>query len=202
MGRCKALLPVPPEDIPLVRHITERLLPLAASIIVVANDARVCAAVRSIGHLGANGRAGRPSARVPLYCIPDDKPGLGPLGGLVTGLHRTEGWALTVAGDMPFVSATACRHLIELADEMYDAIVPVVDGRAQPLHGLYHRRCLRAVEKALAEGLRRMDGFWPSVRVREIPADALRPLDPGLRTFVNVNTPEEWKQALALLSQG
>jgi len=202
MGSDKLLLPVPPRGMPLIRHVTERLLTMAAGTVVVANSIGVCEA---LGDASQNGREGGEDPAVvntDLHCIPDDSPGDGPLGGLATGLRRIEGWALTVAGDMPFLSEAACQYLTDLSDSGCDAIVPVLEGRAQPLHALYHSRCLPAVEKALARGLRRMDSFWPYVRVRWIAASALRSFDPELRTFTNVNTPAEWERALSLLSQG
>ena len=202
MGSDKLLLPVPPRGIPLIRHATDRLLTMAARTVVVANSIGVCEALLDSSQSG--GLRGEDPAVVntDIHCIPDDSPGDGPLGGLATGLRRIEGWALTVAGDMPFLSAAACQYLTDLSDGGCDAIVPVLEGRSQPLHALYHSRCLPAVENVLAMGLRRMDSFWPYVRVRWIAASALRSFDPELRTFTNVNTPAEWEKARSLLSQG
>ena len=202
MGDDKLLLPVPPRGIPLVRHVVERLLPLGASAVVAANDAGICAALQQLREGCWDRQPAGADAGGGVDCLLDDEPGQGPLGGLATGLRRVEGWALAVAGDMPFVSAAVCQQLIEFADSDFDAIVPTAHGHAQPLHALYHRRCLPAVEKALAAGMRRMDSFWADARIREIDAATLRHLDPELRTFVNVNTPAEWQEALALLSQG
>lgn len=201
MGADKLLLPVPPKGIPLVWHVAERLLPLTARVTVIANDPAICAAIQGLAQEEAkHGRDG--IAATVFSCLQDDTPGDGPLGGLATGLRRTEGWALTVAGDMPFISAACCRHLIDSSDCSCDAVVPVLDGQSQPLHAVYSRRCLPSVEKALEAGMRRMDSFWHEVRVRLIAADQLRAFDPDLHTFTNVNTPSEWKKALALLSQG
>lgn len=202
MGTDKLLLPVPPKGIPLVRHVAERLLPLTAKVTVVANDAGVCAVLQDLGREEVQReREGMPAGTL-VNCLPDDTPGNGPLGGLATGLRRTEGWALTVAGDMPLISAACCRYLIDSSDSSCDAVVPVLDGQAQPLHAVYSRRCLPSVERALAAGMRRMDSFWNEVRVRQVQAEELRPFDPDLLTFANVNRPSEWKEALALLSQG
>ena len=201
MGTAKALLPVPPRGISLIRHVAERLLPLVARLIVIANDAAVCAALADIEPPCQAQQKERRAVQLSVDCLPDDEPGCGPLGGLATGLRRVDGWTLTVAGDMPFLSPAVCEHLITLADREWDAVVPRIDGHPQPLHALYHQRCLPAVEQALAAGLRRMDSFWPHVRLRQIPAKALRPFDPDLRSFVNVNTVAEWEQALEWLSQ-
>jgi molybdopterin-guanine dinucleotide biosynthesis protein A len=37
----------------------------------------------------------------------------------------------------------------------------------------------------------RVISFFPDVRVRIVPEEDLRAVDPRLRTFTNVNTPEE-----------
>ena len=202
MGTDKLLLPVPPKGIPLVRHVAERLLPLAAKVTVVANDPGVCAVFQDLGREEVQREREGMRAGTLVDCLPDDTPGDGPLGGLATGLRRTEGWALTVAGDMPLISAACCRFLIDCSDSSCDAVVPVLDGQVQPLHAVYSRRCLPSVERALAAGMRRMDSFWNEVRVRQVQAEEFRPFDRDLLTFANVNRPAEWKEALALLSQG
>lgn len=202
MGTDKLLLPVPPKGIPLVRHVAERLLPLAAKVTVVANDPGVCAVFQDLGREEVQREREWMPACTLVNCLPDDTPGNGPLGGLATGLRRIEGWALTVAGDMPLISAACCRYLIDCSDSSCDAVVPVLDGQVQPLHAVYSRRCLPSVERALAAGMRRMDSFWNEVRVRQVQAEELRPFDWDLLTFANVNRPSEWKEALALLSQG
>lgn len=201
MGTDKLLLPVPPNGIPLVRHVAERLLPLAAKVTVVANDPGICAAVRGPGGEDYNRDRGAMFPLKVVSCLADEVPGVGPLGGLATGLREVEVWALTVAGDMPFISAACCRYLVERTDVDCDAVVPVLDGQVQPLHAVYSRRCLPSVEKALAASKRRMDSFWEEVRVRTVEAEELRAIDPGLLTFTNVNTPSEWEKALVLLSQ-
>ena len=202
MGTDKLLLPVPPRGIPLVRHVAERLFPLAAGVTVVANDPSVQAAFQDFGQEEVHQGQEAVSACTVVNCVPDDTPGNGPLGGLATGLRRIDGWALTVAGDMPFIAAACCDYLIDCADNGCDVVVPVLDGQAQPLHAVYSRRCLASVENALAAGMRRMDSFWNEVRVRSVPADRLRAFDRDLLTFANTNTQSEWKKALALLSQG
>lgn len=202
MGRPKLLLPAPPHGAPLVVHVTQRLLAAAGEALVITGDEEAAAAVEAAFRLDRARLGGREPGPGRVTCLPDDEAGQGPLGGLATGLRRVEGWALVVAADMPLVSPAACRLIAAMADPAFDAVVPVAAGRRQTLHALYHIRCLPAVEKALGNRLLRMDGFWPDVRVREFSADRLRHVDPGLQTFVNVNTPQDWASAMALLSRG
>lgn len=179
MGRPKALLPAPGSGEPLVRHIARRLMPLAAEMILIANDPAVAAAVEPL------------AAR----WLTDAHPDCGPLGGLATGLAVCEGWSICVACDLPFVRPELFLHFAGLTTDSWDAIVPCISGRDEPLHALYHPRCLAAIESALQTGRRRMDTFFPDVRVRRIDEDELRGLDPDLRSFVNINTPQEWAAA-------
>jgi molybdopterin-guanine dinucleotide biosynthesis protein A len=192
MGASKALLPVPPHNTPLIAHVAARLLPLeAARLVVVTNDPAL-----------------PPQAQLPAAAIfvPDAWPDTGTLGGIATGLQHTPGWAVVVACDLPLVSAALFAHLVALAGEQqdgqdrWDAIMPLVDGYAEPLHALYHRRCLPAITARLAAGERRVISFLPDVRTRYVPEDELRASDPDLHSFFNTNTPAEWEQALRLLA--
>ena len=43
----------------------------------------------------------------------------------------------------------------------------------------------------------RIVSFFPQVRVRYVAPEEVAPFDPGLRSFRNVNTPEEWEAVQA-----
>ncbi len=192
MGTAKALLPVPPYDTPLIAHIAARLAELTADpLIVVTNDTALPQA-----------------AQLPpgTIFVADAYPDTGTLGGIATGLQQAPEWALVVACDLPLVSAELCAMLVGVAAEQadgqdrWDAVVPVVDGYEEPLHALYHRRCLPAIEARLAAGQRRVISFMPDVRTLYVQEEDLRAVDPQLHSFFNTNTPEEWVEAMRLLA--
>jgi molybdopterin-guanine dinucleotide biosynthesis protein A len=194
MGTAKALLPVPPHGTPLIAHMVTRLAPLAADrLVVVTNDAALPLA-----------------AQLPpgTIFVGDAYPDTGTLGGIATGLQQAPEWALVVACDLPLVSADLCAMLAGLAgaqadgQDRWDAVVPVVDGYEEPLHALYHRRCLPAIEARLAAGQRRVISFMPDVRTLYVQEEQLRTVDLQLHSFFNTNTPEEWSEALRLLAEG
>ena len=191
MGRNKALLPTPPHGEPLLLHMVRRLAPLQPTrLIVVTNDPGLPAEV---------------NLPPDTLFLPDAYPDTGTLGGIATGLDAAAGWAAVVACDLPLVSADLFARLAEIAAEQkdgtdrWDAVVPVVGGREEPLHALYHRRCLPAIAARLAAGQRRVTSFMPDVRTRYVQEEELRPIDPELHSFVNVNTPEEWERAQSTL---
>lgn len=190
MGRPKALLSTP-QGTPLIRLVAERLRPLVANTLVVANDPAICAAVVD------------KSTR----CMADDHPDCGPLGGLATALAQVEGWLICVGCDMPLLNPDLFAWLLQWTDEVdahgaprWDAVVPHTQGRPQPLHALYHRRCLPAVLAQLEAGHRRMDSFFAEVNVRRVDEADLRRIDPNLDSFANANTEEEWRAILARIA--
>jgi len=191
MGQSKALMPVPPDNRPLIQHIVQRLQPLSVEGIVdrrlvIAND------------LAIQTEAGRSDD---IGYFRDSYPDAGVLGGIATALAQCEGWALFVACDMPFLNPKLLAHLCKLtADDHWDAIVPVVDGYEQTMHALYHRRCLPAIEARLANNQRRIVSFFDDVNVYRVSEDDIRPFDPEFHSFMNVNTPEEWSSALAMIN--
>jgi len=48
----------------------------------------------------------------------------------------------------------------------------------------------------------KIDRLFPMVRVRTVDEEELRPLDPSLRCFVNVNTREELEAVVRLTREG
>ncbi len=87
-----------------------------------------------------------------LTLVADKRQGAGPLEGLRAGLaHLQAEYALALSCDMPLFRYEVIRPLLaEARGEM--AIIPVVNGRRQPLAGLYHRDLLPTVEAALQRG--------------------------------------------------
>jgi molybdopterin-guanine dinucleotide biosynthesis protein A len=193
MGRPKALLPVPPDDTPLIAHVARRLVSLSVGhVIVVSNDP----SLPSLAQLPAS-----------TIFVADAYADAGTLGGIATGLQQIDGWAIVVACDLPLVNPQVFDLLARIAAEdtaqgdQWDAIVPVVGGYEEPLHALYHHRCLPAIEARLMQGQRRVISFMGDVRTRYVAEDELRTVDPQMNSFVNANTPAEWGAALQLLNR-
>lgn len=201
MGRTKALLPVPPAQTPLIVHMIERLCHVVQSnVCVIANDALIADEAKAAA-------IGCPDVKI--HVLPDTYPGFAALGGIATGLEQSNEWSLVVACDLPLINPVLCARLAafaaeqetgEMTGDRWDAIVPVVDGHDEPMHALYHPRCLDAIHALIARDERRASAFLSSVRVRYVSEPEMRLIDPNLRSFINVNTPEEWEAALRLLA--
>lgn len=186
MGRDKVWMML--DGQPLIERVLRRLLPLAAEILVSAEDpGQYEVLLRSLP--------------VPGRVVADMYPGCGPLAGMQAALSAAQGdLALIVAADMPFVNIALLQHMIELADG-YDGVVPhVLDprkriGALEPLHAVYRRTCLPAIERHLEANDRQAFCFFDEVRIKAMPLEEIRTFDPDLRSFFNVNTPDVWREA-------
>lgn len=188
MGVAKALLPMPPQDTPLIVHIIRRLAPLVTGqVIVVTNDTEIAEAAHTAGA---------------VLTLGDCWEQGGALGGVATGLGACKEWAMVVACDMPLVDPTLFATLIALArtEPMLDAVIPKVGGQAQPFHGLWHPRALPMLEAKLAVGELQVLGALSALRVAWVDEARLE-IDAKALAFWNVNTPQEWHDLLAQWKQ-
>jgi molybdopterin-guanine dinucleotide biosynthesis protein A len=125
----------------------------------------------------------------------DQQPDIGPLMGLYSGLsvlaERQIDCALVTAVDAPLLQSSLARWLLTQASER-EVIMPIVDGIPQVLLAVYPRAVLPQIEQRLREGRRDPRSLLQLVPVRSIEEAQLRQVDPELRSFLNVNTPEEF----------
>jgi molybdopterin-guanine dinucleotide biosynthesis protein A len=129
-----------------------------------------------------------------LRLVADLETGKGSLGGVYTGLfHSSFSRAFVAACDMPFLEPPLIRRLMELAPD-YDIVIPRTADGLQPLHAVYSRGCLPPMEELLRRNNLKIIDFFPRVKVREVPPEEIRAFDPGLKAFLNINTPEDLKR--------
>lgn len=179
MGRDKAALPF--GELPLLTWMVRRVAAVCQPVIVVARNAD---AYRDCG----------------ATVITDRWPGEGPLVGLHAGLAATETeYAAAIACDLPFIEPALLAGLIDLSPG-WSAVVPEALGNIHPLCAVYRRSVAQTAEDLLRRGggsLRHLLAE-PALRVRLVSEEDLREWDPALRSFTNVNTPEEYEKAIAM----
>ncbi len=181
LGRDKAVEPLAGQ--PLIRRVIGRVAPLTNEVVVVVADAARAAALP----LG-------PEHRVATDVYPEG----GSLGGIFAGLSAaTNQWGLVVACDMPFLNRSLLEYMLGLRQGC-DAVVPAPGPYPEPTLALYSRNCLPDIEAKLRANDLKISGFFESVRVRYVDEDEVRKLDPDLRSFFNVNSPEDLARAREL----
>lgn len=183
MGTDKALLPLTnaPHST-FLAHLAATLSPLCDEVILVARDAAQAAHYRV--------------AAADNRIITDKVPDNGPLMGIYSGLSAIQAAkALVVAVDMPFAQTALVSMLLARAGT--DVItVPVVNDIPQVLFAVYPRSLMPLIETTIAQGRRDPRSLLASSPVQYIDEAQLRMVDPQLRSFINVNTPEEWREYL------
>jgi molybdopterin-guanine dinucleotide biosynthesis protein A len=119
----------------------------------------------------------------------------GPLTGIYSGLSSSESeYSIVVACDMPFLNTGLLSYMMELAPG-YDAVVPSVGELTEPLHAVYGKKLLPVIEERIHKDERRMQGIFSSVNVRYVTEKEISRFDPELRSFINLNTPQQYKEA-------
>lgn len=117
----------------------------------------------------------------------------GPLGGVHAGLFfASHPHAFITACDMPFLNENFIHYLLEQVQDD-DIVVPQSSDGLQPLHAVYSRRCLPAIEKRLVSDHLKIDGFYKDMRVRKISEDQIARFGSEESLFKNINTPQDLK---------
>jgi FdhD protein len=69
----------------------------------------------------------------------------------------------------------------------------------EPLHAVYGKRCLDAIEGTIQAGQRRIMHACSSVHVLYVQEPQMLPYDPDLLSFFNVNDPQDLERMQRLL---
>ena len=114
----------------------------------------------------------------------------------LTGLHAALFYSrhddiFITACDTPLLRGALLDLLLDAREDQVDAVIPETAKGLEPLCAIYSRRCLPAIENRLQRGDYRIRGFFSSVKIKRLAISRLRAVDPDLRSFANVNTPED-----------
>ncbi len=144
----------------------------------------------------------QPRAGIDLPQVCDAQPDGGPLAGLVAGLgHITTPWAFVIACDMPFIVPEAVELLAGYRLR-HQAVVPVVHGHPQPLAAFYAAGCLAPLRASLAARQKSLRDILKQLDVRYVDEAGMREADPHLRSFFDLDTPQDVAAALHGAQQG
>ena len=171
MERPKALLPVAGAS--LIEWIIAQLRELFPQILVCVSDREKFQFLQGC----------------PL--VEDEKPGLGPLMAILSGLRRSANPVnFVVACDIPDIHADFVRRMLNRAAAV-DIVVPRYrDGKFEPLFAVYNRAVISAIEKQFAAGDCRISSLYRSCRTEFIAMDGHQ------GWFRNLNTAKEYHDYL------
>lgn len=142
----------------------------------------------------------------------------------LAGLHAALSYAKTsyifvTACDTPFLGTALIEAILAERDTKSDIVVPDSENGLQPLCAVYAKTCLPPIEKQLRQASATIPkdtneaqkrilsrelkilNFYDQVRVKKIPEQSLRRVEPNLLSFFNINTPEDFEHAAQILSE-
>jgi len=132
-----------------------------------------------------------PWAGLPVRVHADAIAGKGAPGGLHAALAAARtGWIFAAACDMPFLSAEAIRFLAGHRGTAPAVLVEWERG-LEGLHAFWSRDALPTVERMVREGDPSIRAIAAALGARVVTAEEWRQVDPGGRSFENVNSPED-----------
>ena len=136
---------------------------------------------------------------VPVY--EDLIKGLGPLGGIFTGLMTISDQAgFFVACDIPFFSKPLVRYMVDIKDN-HAAVVPSGATGLEPLYSIYAQSCLDSIRSLISAKRYQVRLFFEQVPVRYVTLQEIsRFIAPG-KAFLNINTPDEFARIQSLLRE-
>src|SRR5580692_5158470 len=181
MGVPKATLPFGQET--MLQRVVRLLGSVVSPIVAVAAREQV------LPELAAN-----------VIIARDEREQRGPLEGLRAGLRAlpdSVDIAYVTSCDVPLLVPAFVSRMIELLGDS-DIAVMEIDGFAHPLSAVYRRSTLPHVEGLLAQDKLRPVFLFDAVRTRRVRPEEMVSVDPQLYTLRNLNTPEEYQEALAI----
>lgn len=165
----------------LILEVLERALNLFSQVIIACRREDVGLLGRMIESLPEKGR---------IRIVSDRVEGLGPLEGIAVGLKASEKeWTFVMGCDMPLVNGAVVKLMWSKREGDRDAVVARIGGFLEPLHAFYHRRCVKAVERAISMSRHKITSFFPDISPLVIEEKDISHIPGYRRSFLNINTP-------------
>ena len=179
MGRSKAWLPFGHE--PSLSRVVRIVRSVVSPVVVVAGP------IQNV-----------PSLPEDVRLLRDEEEYLGPLAGLGLGLMSLQhevGAAFVAACDVPLLLPEFIQLLIDRLED-HDAAV-VFDGRHYyGVVAVYRTRLAGLVRRLVASRQLRLRSLFDRCDVRSVELEEVRAVDPDLRSLRNINTIDEYREAL------
>jgi len=77
-------------------------------------------------------------------------------------------------------------------------VIPRYDGYLEPLHAIYHKKCLEPMRALIEANCLRISEVFCQGRIRYVTAEEIAAFDPVHLSFFNINTPEDLLRAQEL----
>lgn len=183
MGQNKSLLKI--GDKTIIEIIVDKILPIFDEVIVVTNSMEDYTMLKGV------------------KLIPDiiQTKEANSLIGLYSGILEAENeYSFVIPCDMPFIDTTLIQYMIDNISDN-DIVVPKLNGFYESLHSIYKKTTIEILKSMLDNNnyrINRLFEDYPELSIKKIHKDTLDELGVSEDCFLNLNTLEEYKQAIEL----
>ena len=119
----------------------------------------------------------------------------GPMTGILSALVNSGDPELFVtACDMPFIKPELIRYIVGRWTDRREAVIPIFDGKPQPLVGIYSRKLVSKMEESIRTCRRGLRDFLNTIEVHYIEEEEVRGIDQEGKSFVNINTIQDYER--------
>ncbi|MBT5774700.1 MAG: molybdenum cofactor guanylyltransferase [Dehalococcoidia bacterium] len=178
MGEDKASLML--DGVSLLQRCVDRLASVADELVLVGAPGRALPSVLS---------------DLPMRTVEDPVEGEGPLMGMAVGLQVASApVAVVVAVDMPLLEPELLRLLASRVNATHRWVVPIANDRPQPLCSAFSVDALSVIRAHLDAGDRAPMALAADLDAYRMQAEEWSAVDAEGRSFLNVNTPEEFAE--------
>jgi molybdopterin-guanine dinucleotide biosynthesis protein A len=183
LGRSKALQVI--GDKSLIQWVIDHLVTISSDIVIVT------AYGEPVPHL----------SHIATKVVADVSPGKGPLAGLYSGLMASSGsHAIVVGCDTPFLSTRLLEYMVQIRST-FDAVLPRIDNKLEPLCAVYSRSCLGSIRALLERNELSVLKVFDMVKVRYVEEDEINMFDPDRLSFFNINSQNDLERARRLATE-
>lgn len=131
-----------------------------------------------------------------LTIVSDLYPVRSSLTGIHAGLfYASNPYVFFAACDTPFIQKELIKEIVDRIEPDYDAIIPEISAGLEPLCAVYAKRTLSRIEAHLVQEKLKIQWVFKKNRIKKLPESLLRQKDPELRSFFNINTPDDLTKA-------
>ncbi|MGM7720150.1 molybdenum cofactor guanylyltransferase [Metabacillus sp. Hm71] len=128
----------------------------------------------------------------PVLLDEPDVKGKGPMAGMITAMNHVQAeWYVFLACDIPLITNQAVLRLLHFRQHDIKAIIPKINGRLQPLTGVYHHSIYSLMKEQLENHEYRIISLLEKIEVLYVTEKDLQ-VDPSI--FRNVNSQEDYTE--------
>jgi molybdopterin-guanine dinucleotide biosynthesis protein A len=126
-----------------------------------------------------------------VRCADDIYKGVGPIGGIYTGLfHSSDDFNFVTACDIPGIERNTIGYMQTMLGNS-DACIISSGDYVEPLFGFYRKRTLPLFKEYIERGSYKISDLYGAMNMKYVQIEEMRCNIPGFWGIDNINTPED-----------